>query len=88
MAKPRVFRGYDVIEIKVSRQSGGQGKRDRSRALGLFVKKMVNLMYDVTQHPRYEYVAKLTNVALPDAAIGAEEVRQYCKRYRTGTLGR
>jgi hypothetical protein len=87
MAEPRGLAWGEVIPITVSRQSGGRGKRPRSRAVGLFIKQMVNLMYRVCRGPRYEYVASLTNVAFPDGDVGAEEVRQNCRRRRTGTLG-
>jgi hypothetical protein len=77
----------DNMKLTVSRQSGGRGKRAHSRALGLFMRQMVNFMYKACNGPRYEYVASLTNVAFRDADVGAEEVRQYCRRHRTGTLG-
>jgi hypothetical protein len=87
-AEPSDSMWSDIIKLTVSRQSGGRGKHARSRALGLFIRKMVNFMYSVCNRPRYEYVARLTSVAFRDADIGAEEVRQNCRRYRTGTLRR
>jgi hypothetical protein len=69
----------EFVPVAVSRQSGGRGKRADSRALGLFIKQMVNLIYDICGNPRYGYVAALTNVAFPDAYFDAEEVRQKCK---------
>jgi hypothetical protein len=72
-----------VTEV-VSRQRDKRGRR--TREMGLFMKIMVNFMYRWVGEPRYEFVAKLVNVAFRNANLGAEEVRQNCRRARTGTL--
>jgi len=70
----------NFVPETVSRQTGGVEKRPHSRQLGVFMKKMVNCMHQSTGNPRYEFVAKLTNVAFPNADFGAAEVRQRCRR--------
>jgi hypothetical protein len=80
---------FGMVPVVVSRQDGGRGKRARSRAIGVFMKKMVNEMHNWCGKPRYAFVAALTNVAFDGADLGAEEVRQSCRpRRQTGTLKR
>ena len=70
---------WDRIPIHVSRQSGGKGKRAQSRELGVFMQKMVNCMYQCCGKPRYDVVAKITNIAFPDENVVAENVRSACR---------
>jgi hypothetical protein len=86
LAIPSNYDG-DFIPVIVSRQRGGRGKRPHSRELGVFMKEMVNFMHRRCGNPRYDFVAKLSNVAFLDADVGAEDVRQSCRRRRTGTPG-
>jgi hypothetical protein len=82
--EPRSAYGLEgFVPVVVSRQTRRKGSR--TREIGVFMKTMVNFMYSWIGKPRYEFVAKLTNVAFPSADIGAEEVRQNCRRARTGT---
>jgi hypothetical protein len=70
---------WDRIPIHVSRQSGGKGKRDQSREVGVFMRQMVNCMDQWFYKPRYYVVAAITNVAFPNANVVAEDVRSACK---------
>jgi hypothetical protein len=70
---------WDRIPVRVSRQSGGKGKRAKSRELGVFMQKMVNCMYQCCGKPRYEAVSRITNIAFPDANVVAEDVRSACR---------
>jgi hypothetical protein len=80
---------WDRIPIHVSRQSGGEGKRAQSRELGVFMQMMVNCMYRCCGKPRYDAVAKMANIAFPDADVVAEHVRSACRRARkSGALSR
>jgi hypothetical protein len=78
--------------VRVSRQSGGKGKRNQSRKLGVFMQRMVNWMYQWCGKPRYDAVATITNVAFPDANVVSENVRSACRpttrtgRRRSGAL--
>jgi hypothetical protein len=74
----------EFIAVTVSRQRRRNGKQ--TREIGLFVRIMVNVMHKLVGKPRYDFVAKLANVAFRNADLGAEEVRQNCRRARTGTL--
>jgi hypothetical protein len=65
--------------IRVSRQSGGKGKRDRSREIHYFVRSMVNIMDLCCGKPRHHAVAALTNIAFRRAEIDAEDVRSFCR---------
>ena len=67
------------IPIHFSRQSGGKGKRNQSRKLGVFMQRMVNCMYECCGKPRYDAVAAITNIAFPDANVVAENVRSACR---------
>ena len=67
------------IPVRVSRQSGGKGKRNQSRNLGVFMQRMVNCMYEWCGKPRYDAVATMTNIAFPDADVVAENVRSACR---------
>jgi hypothetical protein len=67
------------IPVRVSRQSGGKGKRNQSRNLGVFMQRMVNCMYQCFGKPRYDAVATMTNIAFPDADVVAENVRSACR---------
>src|SRR5262249_47238012 len=83
---------WNRIPVHVSRQSGGKGKRNQSRKLGVFMQRMVNCMYECCGKPRYHAVATMTNIAFPDANVGAENVRSACRpttrtgRRRSGAL--
>ena len=70
---------WDRIPVRVSRQSGGKGKRNQSRNLGVFMQWMVNCMYELCGKPRYDAVATMTNIAFPDADVVAENVRSACR---------
>src|SRR6516165_8103107 len=70
---------WDRIPIHVSRQSGGKGKRNQSRKLGVFMQEMVNCMYRWCGKPHYHAVAMMTNIAFPDADVIAENVRSACR---------
>jgi hypothetical protein len=80
------------VRNHVSRQSGGKGKRNHSRALGVFMRQMANCMYECCGKPRYRAVATITNIAFPDANVMAENVRSACRpttriaRRRSGAL--
>ena len=82
----------DRIPVRVSRQSGGKGKRNQSRKLGVFMQRMVNWMYQWCGNPRYDAVATITNIAFPDANVLSENVRSACRsttrtgRRRSGAL--
>jgi len=65
----------DQVPVRVSRQSGGKGKRNQSRKLGVFMQQMVNYMYQLCGKPRYDAVAMMTNIAFPDADVDEENVR-------------
>ena len=83
---------WDRIPVRVSRQSGGKGKRNQSRKLGVFMQRMVNWMYQWCGKPRYDAVATITNIAFPDANVVSENVRSACRpttrtgRRRSGAL--
>jgi hypothetical protein len=83
---------WDRIPVRVSRQSGGKGKRNQSRNLGVFMQRMVNCMYECCGEPRHYAVAAMTNIAFPDADVTAENVRSACRpttrvgRRRSGAL--
>jgi hypothetical protein len=83
---------WDRIPVRVSRQSGGKGKRNQSRNLGVFMQRMVNCMYRCCGKPRYDAVATMTNIAFPDAEVVAENARSACRpttrtgRRRSGAL--
>jgi hypothetical protein len=79
---------WDRIPVRVSRQSGGKGKRAQSRELGVFMQKMVNCMYQCCGKPRYDAVSLITNIAFSDADVVAEDVRSACRtaRGRSGAL--
>jgi hypothetical protein len=81
---------WERIPVRVSRQSGGKGKRAQSRELGVFMQKMVNCMHQCCGKPRYDAVATITNIAFPDADVVAEHVRSACRtaRGRSGALSR
>jgi hypothetical protein len=80
---------FDRIPVRISRQSGGKGKRSRSRQVGVFAQKMVNCMYRACGEPRYQAVATMTNIAFPDACVVAEDVRWFCRAAtRKGRSGR
>jgi hypothetical protein len=70
---------WDRIPVHVSRQSGGKGKRNQSRKLGVFMQQMVNCMDRCCRKPRYDAVATMTNIAFPDADVVAEDVRSACR---------
>jgi hypothetical protein len=70
---------WDRIPVRVSRQSGGKGKRSQSRNLGVFMQRMVNCMYRCCGKPRYDAVATMSNIAFPDADVVAENVRLACR---------
>ncbi len=67
------------LPVHVSRKSGGKGKRNQSREVGVFMREMVNCMYDWCGKPRYRVVAAITNIAFPDADVVAEDVRSACR---------
>jgi hypothetical protein len=71
--------GWDRNPIHVSRQSGGKGKRKRSRELGVFMQQMVNCMHGCCGKPHYDAVATITNIAFPDANVVGEHVRSACR---------
>ncbi len=70
---------WGPIPVRVSRQSGGKGKRNQSRKLGVFMQRMVNCMYQWCGQPRHDAVATITNIAFPDADVVAEDVRSACR---------
>jgi|SRR5215467_1983636 len=70
---------WGPIPVRVSRQSGGKGKRSQSRKLGVFMQQMVNCMYHWCGKPRYDAVATITNIAFPDADVVSENVRSACR---------
>ena len=70
---------WGPIPVRVSRQSGGKGKRNQSRKLGVFMQQMVNCMYRWCGKPHYHAVAMMTNIAFPDADVVAENVRSACR---------
>jgi hypothetical protein len=70
---------WGPIPFRVSRQSGGKGKRNQSRKLGVFMQWMVNWMYEWCGKPHYRAVAMMTNIAFPDADVVAENVRSACR---------
>ncbi|OLB72010.1 MAG: hypothetical protein AUI16_21785 [Alphaproteobacteria bacterium 13_2_20CM_2_64_7] len=76
LAEKKVSAG---VPVHVSRQSGGKGKRNQSREVGVFMREMVNCMYDWCGKPRYRVVAAITNIAFPDADVVAEDVRSACR---------
>jgi hypothetical protein len=84
---------WDRIPVRVSRQSGGKGKRNQSRNLGVFMQRMVNWMYQWCGKPHYDAVATITNIAFPDANVVSENVRSACRpttrtgRRRSGAPG-
>jgi hypothetical protein len=67
------------VPVNVSRQSGGEGKRNQSREVGVFMREMVNCMNDWCGKPRHRVVAAITNIAFPDANVVAEDVRTACR---------
>ena len=83
---------WGPIPVHVSRQSGGKGKRNQSRKLGVFMQQMVNCMNQLCGKPRYDAVAMMTNIAFPDADVDEENVRSACRpttragRRRSGAL--
>ena len=83
---------WGPIPVHVSRQSGGKGKRNQSRKLGVFMRRMVNYMYQWCGKPRYDAVAMMTNIAFPHADVDEENVRSACRpttragRRRSGAL--
>ena len=70
---------WGPIPVRVSRQSGGKGKRNQSRKLGVFMQQMVNCMYRWCGKPHYHAVAMMTNIAFPDADVVAGNVRSACR---------
>jgi hypothetical protein len=68
-----------LVPVRVSRQSGGKGKRAQSRELGVFMQEIVNCMLHCCGKPRYGAVATITNIAFPDADVVAEHVRSACR---------
>ena len=76
------------IPVRVSRQSGGKGKRAQSRELSLFMLRMVNWMYQCCGKPRYNAVSLITNIAFPNADVDAEDARSACRtaKGRSGAL--
>jgi hypothetical protein len=70
---------WGPIPVHVSRQSGGKGKRNQSRKLGVFMQQMVNCMYRCCGKRCYDAVATMTNIAFPDADVVAENVRSACR---------
>jgi hypothetical protein len=74
--------------VRVSRQSGGKGKRAQSRELGVFMQQMVNCMKQYCGKPRYDAVATITNIAFPDENVLADHVRSACRtaKGRNGVL--
>jgi hypothetical protein len=77
-----------LVPVRVSRQSGGKGKRAQSRELGVFMQEMVNCMKHCCGKPRYDAVATMTNIAFLDANVLADHVRSACRRAkgRSGAL--
>jgi hypothetical protein len=75
-------RDWERIPVRVSRQSGGKGKRAQSRELGVFMQEMVDCMHQFCGKPRYDAVATITNIAFPDADVVAEHVRSACRTAR------
>jgi hypothetical protein len=67
--------------VRVSRQSGGKGKRKQSRELNVFMQKMVTCMCQLCgkRKPHHAAVATITNIAFPDADVVAENVRSACR---------
>ena len=88
----KVSAGEPNWDVRLSRQSGGKGKRNQSRKLGVFMRQMVNCMDRYCGKPRYNAVAMMTNIAFPDADVVAEDVRSACRpttrtaRRRSGAL--
>src|SRR5262245_16694391 len=80
------------IRVRVSRQSGGKGKRNQSRSLGVFMQRMANCMHELCGKPRHDVVATITNIAFPNANVTSEDVRSACRpttrvgRRRSGAL--
>jgi hypothetical protein len=70
---------WGPIPVRVSRQSGGKGKRTQSRELGVFMQVMVNCMLEWCGQPRHDTVAAMANIAFPDANVVGENVRSACK---------
>src|SRR6516225_1685564 len=70
---------WGPIPVRVSRQSGGKGKRNQSRKLGVFMQQMVNWTYQWCGKPHYHAVGMMTNIAFPDADVIAENVRSACR---------
>ena len=70
---------WGPIPVHVSRQSGGKGKRNQSRKLGVFMQRMVNCMYELCRKPRYDVVATITNIAFPNANVISEDIRSACR---------
>ena len=83
---------WDRIPVRVSRQCGGKGKRNQSRNLGVFMRRMVNCMHELCGRPRHDVVATMTNIAFPNANVTSEDVRSACRpttrtgRRRSGAL--
>jgi hypothetical protein len=65
--------------VRVSRQSGGKGRRAQSRELGVFMQQMVNCMNRCCGKPHHHAVATMTNIAFPDADVVREDVRSACR---------
>jgi hypothetical protein len=67
---------------RISRQSGGKNKRDRSREYVAFMYLVVDHMREMSAKPHYGAVATMTNIAFPKADVTTDEVRAAC-RHRT-----
>ena len=70
---------WGPIPVRVSRQSGGKGKRNESRKLKVFMQRIVNCMYELCRKPRYDVVATITNIAFPNANVISEDIRSACR---------
>jgi hypothetical protein len=76
------------LPVRASRQSGGEGKRDQSRALGVFMVLMTNFMYQACGKPRHNAVSMLTNIAFTKAKVTEDDVRSACRRVKHAVRSR
>jgi hypothetical protein len=68
---------------RVSRQSGGKGRRDRSREYGAFMYDLAAQMCEMCGEPLYDVVAAMANIAFPEADLTRDEARRAARRATT-----
>jgi len=66
----------------ISRQSGGQGKRARSREIMAFMCFLADRMREECGKSYHDVVAEMTNAAFPKADVTADDVRSAMKAAR------